>query len=60
MTLCQRAALISADARLLYRRLDNLEKDQAPLDKEQAEGSPRRIWDQITALIIQFQQEIPR
>ena len=38
MTLCQRSALISADARLLYRRLDNLEKDQAPLDKEQAEG----------------------
>jgi hypothetical protein len=57
MTLCQRAALISSDARSLYRRLDDLEKENAPLDRESAEDAARRIWEQVSELIVQVSRD---
>jgi hypothetical protein len=59
MTLTQRAALISSDADWLYRRLDNLQKEYAPLDRERAEAAARRIIEQMRDLVVQFEYQYP-
>jgi hypothetical protein len=59
MTLTQRAALISSDAHALYRRLDNLQKEYAPLDRERADEAARRIIEQMRELVVQFEYQYP-
>ena len=60
MTLCQRAALISSDAHTLYRRVDDLQKESAPLDRERVEEAARRIWEQVSELIVQLGRDCPQ
>jgi hypothetical protein len=57
MTLAEHAALSSSDACTLYRRLASLEREEAPIDREAAEDAARRIWEQVSELIVQLDND---